>query len=488
MLLLTVLGASSLLPPRVVRTLESSAVTRFALRTPMMTLMTEMQAQMERLQRELDIAKEALENLNPTQNEVTPATGLDTATESGVTGSGVAAESAQAVPDIESAADVVARAQAMMEQAMMAAQAITKKATVAVDSAAQLIEAHPAAAQDVEVPAAVAVESAADVVARTQAMMKAFEAAQAAAGTASSANDMDVGSEQRIPVIESAAEVVARAQAMEQEMAEPATEVELAASQQAAVAAAVGALPSARFPALAVVQAQLQALQSGTPQRCFEFTSPSARRQCSNAELFGQMILGTPAYKPLVCGSRYEITSALSTTPRNWQCRVRVDGRDYLWKLSRQQEELLDIGTVVQHATAGYVGVIVGYDDVCRRTEEWCQLMGVDALPRGRTQPFYHVMVDSGARADGQPADLEEMQATYAAQDLIRPRPPLAPVDHSWQAPLTLPGQLFTGAIDDAAGTWVPTPFLRAVYPRGLDGCWLIDSVAPDEPPEVATP
>ena len=30
------------------------------------------------------------------------------------------------------------------------------------------------------------------------------------------------------------------------------------------------------------------------------------------------------------------------------------------------------------------------------------------------------------------------------------------------------------------AGSWVPTPFLRAVYPRGLNGCWLIDSVAPD--------
>ena len=26
----------------------------------------------------------------------------------------------------------------------------------------------------------------------------------------------------------------------------------------------------------------------------------------------------------------------------------------------------------------------------------------------------------------------------------------------------------------------MPAPFLRAVYPRGLDGCWLIDSVAPD--------
>ena len=56
---------------------------------------------------------------------------------------------------------------------------------------------------------------------------------------------------------------------------------------------------------------------------------------------------------------------------------------------------MLDVGTVVQHATADYIGVVVGYDDVCRRTDEWCMLTGVDALSNGRSQPFYHVMVDS---------------------------------------------------------------------------------------------
>ena len=142
------------------------------------------------------------------------------------------------------------------------------------------------------------------------------------------------------------------------------------------------------------------------------------------------------------------------TSPRNWQCRVRVDGRDYLWKLSQQQEGVLDVGTVVQHATADYIGVVVGYDDVCRRTDEWCMLTGVDDLPNGRNQPFYHVMVDSGT-PPGQPTDLEQMQATYVAQDLVEPRPPLTPVEHEWQTPLTLPSQLFTGEIDEAAGSWL---------------------------------
>ena len=89
----------------------------------------------------------------------------------------------------------------------------------------------------------------------------------------------------------------------------------------------------------------------------------------------------TPAFWPLVRGAQYEITSALSTSPRNWQCRVRVDGRSYLWRLSRQEEQLLDVGTVVQHATAGYMGVVVGYDDVCRRTDEWCLLRPSNPSP-----------------------------------------------------------------------------------------------------------
>ena len=38
----------------------------------------------------------------------------------------------------------------------------------------------------------------------------------------------------------------------------------------------------------------------------------------------------------------------------------------------------------------------------------------------------------------------------------------------------------FTGEVDAAAGVWKPTPTLREQYPRGLDGCWLVDEVAPE--------
>ena len=178
-MLTLVLSASSLLPPHAGRSaLGSGALTRSArTRTPAMTLMTDMQAQMERLQRELDIAKVALLSLSPApaQNEAARRPTAFDGNAVGVvkpTGGCIPAESSQPAPATEDAAAVVARAQAMMEEAMAAAQEITTKASVAVDSAAELIEAHPAAAQEVEAPVAVAVESAADVVERTRAMMQ----------------------------------------------------------------------------------------------------------------------------------------------------------------------------------------------------------------------------------------------------------------------------------------------------------------------------
>ena len=138
-----VLSASSLLPPSAGRSaLGSGAVTRFAVRTPTMTLMTDMQAQMELLQRELDVAKAALLSLSPApaqQNEVASRPMAFGGTAVGVvepTGGGVmAAGSSQGAAVTEDAAAVVARAQAMMEEAMTAAQEITTKASVAVDSA-----------------------------------------------------------------------------------------------------------------------------------------------------------------------------------------------------------------------------------------------------------------------------------------------------------------------------------------------------------------
>ena len=65
-----VLSASSLLPPSAGRSaLGSGALSRSAVRTPTMTLMTDMQAQMELLQRELDVAKAALLSVQQAKEE-----------------------------------------------------------------------------------------------------------------------------------------------------------------------------------------------------------------------------------------------------------------------------------------------------------------------------------------------------------------------------------------------------------------------------------
>lgn len=464
-------------------------------------------AHMELLQRQLDLVKEALARLSPDglQDEIeliakqleTGRAALD-ATERAIEAvPGMASAAAQRASEADEAAADSKPASAALDSAVdvedgmkgvmrafdtaaaakggiasngAAAGSTAQTAEPAADTVAwaddstpeQVPEPPPAA----DVPAPAPDESAADVVARMQAMLAAFEAAQAAAQT-----------------IESAAEVVARAHAKMEQTSEA-----MARSEPSAPAAPEHspqkepglAAPAEPMEPMAVVQQQLEALRRGATHRCFDANSPLARRLCPNSELFSKMLDETEALRPLVRGSHYEVRSALSMTARTWQCRVRVDGIDYRWQLSRQPEQILDVGTVVKHTEAGYVGVIVGWDDVCRRPEEWCQLVGVDDLPHGRTQPFYLVMVTSGEQGDGKPADLEELQTTYVAHDLIQPRPPLAPVDHPGQKTLTLPGQLFTGAIDEAAGIWEPTPFLRAVYPRGVEGCWLVDSVTPD--------
>jgi len=190
------------------------------------------------------------------------------------------------------------------------------------------------------------------------------------------------------------------------------------------------------------------------------------------------MVQETPGYRPLVRGSRYEILSTLSTSPRAWQCRLRVDGSHFLW----QPDNVLDVGTVVKHTRAGYVGVVVGWDDACQRPQEWCQLMGVDSLPRGRAQPFYEVLVASGAQAEV--AQMEDTETTYVPEDLLQTRAPLSPVEPADQTPLTLPSFLFSGKVDEETGTWEPTPFLRSLCPQGVEGCWMVESVMPDDPPE----
>ncbi|KAH7401327.1 Hemimethylated DNA-binding protein YccV like-domain-containing protein [Pyrenochaeta sp. MPI-SDFR-AT-0127] len=51
------------------------------------------------------------------------------------------------------------------------------------------------------------------------------------------------------------------------------------------------------------------------------------------------------------------------------------------------------VGQLFQHKRYSYEGVITGWDVACDAGEEWIQNMGVDRLPNGRNQAFYHVLV-----------------------------------------------------------------------------------------------
>lgn len=50
------------------------------------------------------------------------------------------------------------------------------------------------------------------------------------------------------------------------------------------------------------------------------------------------------------------------------------------------------VGQLFRHRRYGYVGLITGWDAKCEAREDWMQRMGVDELPGGRRQSFYHVL------------------------------------------------------------------------------------------------
>ncbi|KAK9822825.1 hypothetical protein WJX81_005639 [Elliptochloris bilobata] len=72
---------------------------------------------------------------------------------------------------------------------------------------------------------------------------------------------------------------------------------------------------------------------------------------------------------------------------------------------------LFRVGNIICHARYAYRGVIIGWDLTCREEETWIAQMSVDLLPRGRNQPFYHVLVDVRHRP---------CQRTYVAEENVR--------------------------------------------------------------------
>jgi len=119
----------------------------------------------------------------------------------------------------------------------------------------------------------------------------------------------------------------------------------------------------------------------------------------------------------------------------------------------RQAHEgiLFPLGSCIVHRRFGYRGIVVGYDHLCNAPEEWCKAMRVDILPRGRQQPFYHVLVDVRDRPGG--------QTTYVAEENVA----LARRSHLLDHPLVEKYFQMRRAAD---GGWVyyPSQELRSLY------------------------
>ncbi|KAJ3721718.1 Hemimethylated DNA-binding protein YccV like-domain-containing protein [Lentinula raphanica] len=66
------------------------------------------------------------------------------------------------------------------------------------------------------------------------------------------------------------------------------------------------------------------------------------------------------------------------------------------------------VGMLFEHRKYSYIGLITGWDSVCQASESWLREMEVPDLPRGRIQPFYHIVcLDNSSR--------------YVAEDNIQP-------------------------------------------------------------------
>ena len=111
---------------------------------------------------------------------------------------------------------------------------------------------------------------------------------------------------------------------------------------------------------------------------------------------------------------------------------------------------LFDVGECMLHSAYNYRGVVVARDPECTMSEGWMRANGVDALKRGRKQPFYQVLPDTRDRP-GAPVN-------YVAHEHLIPDTPPEPLKHP------LISELFA-RFDAPSGRFVPTPELRARYP-----------------------
>ncbi|KAF8445612.1 YccV-like-domain-containing protein [Boletus edulis BED1] len=55
------------------------------------------------------------------------------------------------------------------------------------------------------------------------------------------------------------------------------------------------------------------------------------------------------------------------------------------------------VGMIFRHVKYEYIGYIYGWEPSCMAPEGWITSMNIDSLPRGRHQPFYNILTQSGS-------------------------------------------------------------------------------------------
>jgi len=114
------------------------------------------------------------------------------------------------------------------------------------------------------------------------------------------------------------------------------------------------------------------------------------------------------------------------------------------------------VGMCLRHKRYGYNGAIVGWDPHCHQSDAWINQMQVDDLPRGRNQPFYHVLSFAGSEYYVAEENIEPIRVTPSlVLELFNSGQPVGQHFRSIAYPSSRADH----------GYLVPTEFLREAYP-----------------------
>ncbi|QRV90547.1 hemimethylated DNA-binding domain protein [Ceratobasidium sp. AG-Ba] len=138
--------------------------------------------------------------------------------------------------------------------------------------------------------------------------------------------------------------------------------------------------------------------------------------------------------------------------------------RDPSVEVKKRKNEKYWIGMIFRHAKFNYVGVILGWDEVCKAEERWMIEAGVDALPRGRGQPFYTVLAKDGS-------------SRYVAEENVVQLPSLAT---SWEPEQNLNWDVVR-ALTLIGTSTIEQTFSRVEVDEELGRAWFVPAVSTAE-------